>query len=215
MKEKKDKELMEKFRIQKENMKNRYSILKAFLTYAVSLIVAMLLLAVFMRLDLFSNIVIYYYRTMLNGVVVTIIVTLLLILISKNAKIKNLEFIDLSPQTIASATLSVGLALILFITIAPMVIDRSYTVFTLADMTENDTKTFTAQEIENRFIDIYIKGYSSTLKRIKEQLSIGNIEEKEDGYIITEKGKRLVSTFRFVESIYPVEDKRIIYPDGN
>lgn len=196
-------------------MKIFYSIFKTFLTYGVSLIVAMLLLAVFMRLDLFGNVVIYYYRTMLNGVVFAIIVTLLLILVSLCTKIRKLKFVDLSPQTIASTTLSVGLALILFITIAPMVIDRSYTVFTLADMTENDTKTFTAEEIEDRFIEIYIKDYGSTIKRIEEQLSIGNIEEKGDGYIITEKGKRLMSTFRFVESIYPVEDKRIIYPDAN
>lgn len=187
-------------------------LLKTILCYVVSIIVGMVLLSVFMHLNFFSGTKIYYYRSLYDAVLIVAILLAVFIGLSVLFRKKQVKFIELSPQLIVSSVAVTGLVLALFITIAPMTIDRSYTIFSLSDMSENDEMVFTAEEIENRFSQIYIHEYQSTSKRIEEQVAIGNMEEKDGGYIISEKGKRLVSLFRFVEKFYPVEDERIIYP---
>jgi hypothetical protein len=181
--------------------------------YAGSLVVALMLLAVFMRLPLFENVFVFYYRTLYKTALVLVVLLTVLIAvrhIGKHLKVKSLQF---TMNLILSSVLLVGMAMCTFVTLAPLTIDRSYTIFSLADMLENEHTPFTAQEIEERFSEIYIHQYESTRKRIDEQLSLGNIKKHGDGYVITEKGKHLISLFRIVETIYPVEDNRIIYPE--
>ncbi len=187
--------------------------LKNVLFYAVVVIIDMVLLALFMRINIFSGTVIYYYRTLYSAALVVIITLVLLIVLAVVFKKKNVHFIELDPTMVASTTVISGLVLAMFVTVAPMNIDRSYTVFTLADMYENSDTVYTKQELQERFIEIYIKDYDSVSRRLSEQISIGNIEEVDGGYRITEKGKTLVEIFRFVDMLYPVEEKREIYPE--
>ena len=107
-----------------------------------------------------------------------------------------------------------ALAMALFFSLGPMVIERSYTIYSLADMADHPEKIYTAQEIETRFIEGYVEGAQESRKRIDEQVYIGNLEEVVDGYRITGKGLRMVALFRIVEWIFPVPDKNSIYPNG-
>jgi hypothetical protein len=66
--------------------------------------------------------------------------------------------------------------------------------------------------IEQNFIEKFIQRNEATKRRIEEQESIGNIEQVAGGYSITDKGKRLIEIMRFVESLYPADEKRTIYP---
>jgi hypothetical protein len=100
----------------------------------------------------------------------------------------------------------------LFVSAGPMPMDRSYSIFVIADMYENPDKVYTAEEIEQAFIEKYILKNEATKRRINEQKSIGNIEESNGGYRISEKGKRLIRIMRFVESNYPVDEKETLYP---
>lgn len=190
----------------KEHKKEIIELLFNMVIYFISLLIGMVLLALLSRVDIFRALEIYYYKMIANSILTIIILGIGLFVIKKiwNDKIKL--------NTIFSCVLLVGMALVLFITIGPLVIDRSYTIFSLADMAENQDTIFTKEEIEDRFSDIYIYQYDSIEKRIEEQLATGNIGKVAEGYKITEKGKKLIETFRLVEKIYPVEDERIIYP---
>lgn len=177
--------------------------------YTASFIIGMVLLALLARMDIFKNVEIYYYK-MIGNAIISVAIIMMLLLISR--KISSIHFLRLDLSTIFSTCALVGMAMLLFISIGPLTIDRSYTIFSLADMAENENRVFTEREIEDRFSSIYIYQYDSIEKRIQEQLSIGNIIKVENGYQISDKGKKLINTFRMVEKIYPVEDKRIIYP---
>ncbi len=188
------------------------AMIKTLLSYGAVLLADMLLLSLFMHIDIFSSVTVYYYRTLYKAALVVVITIAALIgLFFLNKKKGFTELV--TPTFIMSSGLLCGMAMVLFVTLGPLTIDRSYTIFELADMAENENRVFTAEEVEERFSDIYIHQYGSTARRIEEQLSIGNMVREGEGYRITEKGKRLIGTFRLVEKLYPVEDTRIIYPE--
>lgn len=119
--------------------------------------------------------------------------------------------------TFSTWVLCVGLStmvMALFFSLGPMTIERSYTIYSLADMTDHAGRVYTAEDIKTQFIEGYIEEAQESQKRIDEQVAIGNMEETDGGYRITEKGKRLVGIFRLVEKVFPVPDENSIYPNG-
>lgn len=63
-----------------------------------------------------------------------------------------------------------------------MSLDRSYTIYTLAEMADNPERVYSMEEIENSFINVYIKEMQNTERRIAKQV------EAEGGYRISDKG---------------------------
>jgi hypothetical protein len=176
----------------------------------------MIILSFFAHVNILKNIVyIYYYRMLYYAIIVNIILLALLlilhVLLRKAAKAKTM-FLVLQPTGIISGVIISFLFSALFITMGPMPIDRSYSIFSIADMYENHNKIYSQEEIEQNFIENFIQRNEATKRRIKEQESIGNIEQVAGGYSITDKGKRLIEIMRFVESLYPADEKRTIYP---
>ena len=41
----------------------------------------------------------------------------------------------------------------LFLSLGPMTIERSYTIYSLADLTDNASKVYSAEEIKQQFIE--------------------------------------------------------------
>lgn len=116
---------------------------------------------------------------------------------------------------LSSSVLCVGISALfmaLFFSLGPMTIERSYTIFSLADMSETPYMVYSAEEIKERFINRYINEANESQKRIDEQVYIGNMEQVDSGYRITDKGERLIKMMRFVEMIFPVPDESSIYP---
>lgn len=128
------------------------------------------------------------------------------------AKVRTLFGVDFSTNVLCIGISTLFMAL--FFSLGPMVIERSYTVYSLADMTDHAGRTYSAEEIKTQFIEGYIEGAGESQKRIDEQVYIGNLRIVEGGYQITEKGQRLVHLFRFLEMIFPVPDEHSIYPNG-
>lgn len=119
---------------------------------------------------------------------------------------------------VESRVLCIGLATLLmalFLSLGPMTIERSYTIYSLAEMRDSSQEVYSAQEMKGRFIDGFIEGANENQKRIDEQVSVGNLEPVDGGYKITSKGKRLIDMMRLVEAVFPVPDKTCIYPNGN
>lgn len=118
----------------------------------------------------------------------------------------------------STCVLCIGLSslfMALFFSLGPMTIERSYTIYSLADMTDHAERVYSAEDIKIQFIEGYIEGADASQKRIDEQVAIGNLEEMDGGYRITPKGKRLVGLFRLVEVFFPVPDESSIYPNGH
>ncbi|MEG0834343.1 MAG: hypothetical protein RR413_02755 [Christensenellaceae bacterium] len=176
--------------------------------YAAIGIFQVLFLAVMLRTPLFNDTVIYYYRVLyivLLGAIVSLIV---LILFGK-----KIPFVSINPSLIFSTIFITTSVMVIFATLGSMAMDRSYTIFSIVDMAEKSGQLYTAEEVEDRFIEVYIKEFGSTKRRIDEQVSIGNVENVDGEYRVTSKGERLIKLMRFVESIFPVDEKRILYPN--
>jgi predicted transcriptional regulator len=152
-----------------------------------------------------------YYAIIIN--IILLILLFALYGLSIKAPKTKMIFLVLQPTGIISGVIISFLFSALFITMGPMPIDRSYSIFIIADMYENPDKVFSQEEIERVFKEKYIQKNEATKRRIEEQKSIGNIEQVMGGYSITKKGRRLIEIMRFVELLYPVDEKRTLYPE--
>lgn len=183
---------------------------------AVGLCVALCVLiaagvALLLRTPLFAGLMAYLYRLLILDAICCVI--LLVVVVAVWAK-KN----DLFGLKLSSAVMCVGLSTLLmavFLSLGPMPIERSYTIYSLAEMKDSTTEVYSAEEIKDQFINGFVEEANESQKRIDEQVSIGNLEKVDGGYKITEKGKRLIDLMRLVESIFPVPDETCIYPNGH
>ena len=183
---------------------------------AVGLCVALCVLiaagvALLLRTPLFAGLMAYLYRLLILDAICCVI--LLVVVVAVWAK-KN----DLFGLKMSSAVMCVGLSTLLmalFLSLGPMTIERSYTIYSLAEMKDSTTEVYSAEEIKDQFINGFVEEANESQKRIDEQVSIGNLEKVDGGYKITEKGKRLIDLMRFIESIFPVPDETCIYPNGH
>lgn len=98
-------------------------------------------------------------------------------------------------------------------TLIPVTVERSVSVFMLSYMYENEDKAFTEEEMSDIFKDIYVDDFGAFDKRFHEQIVSGNIEEKENGYVLTGSGRNVVKIFRLVSKWF-CTDQRIVYPDS-
>ena len=175
------------------------------LCVAIAAVVALLL-----RTPLLAGQKAYLYRLLAYDAIACVV--LLAVLVPVTVKRGSLFGLELS-----SVVMCVGLstlAMAVFLSLGPMPIERSYTIYSLAEMTDSDKDVYTYEEIKDQFIEGFIEEAGESQKRIDEQVYIGNLEETDGGYRITAKGQRLIKLMRMVEAIFPVPDRTCIYPSG-
>ncbi len=98
-------------------------------------------------------------------------------------------------------------------TLIPVTVERSVSVFMLSYMDQNEELQFTQKDIEEIFVEKYVKDYGAFEKRFHEQLVTGSIQENDDGtYCITSRGKQIVTMFRMIAKWFQT-DQRLVYPD--
>ncbi len=165
---------------------------------------------IFLRTSFLSEWRAYLYRLLALDIICCVI--LLIVCVSIVVKWKMVFGLELSSLVMCIGFSTVFMAL--FFSLGPMPIERSYTIYSLADMVDRGAPICSAEQIRNRFVDGYIDGAAESQKRIDEQVSIGNLEQTDGGYRITEKGERLIKLFRLIERAFPVPDKNSIYPNG-
>jgi hypothetical protein len=123
---------------------------KSYLTpiaiYAAFSALGLLLISLFSHIGLFNNIVLYYSRALVYVALAS--------LISFVASAFFLKKISLIYKNAIIAAIIIQLCVsAAFVTIAPTNIDRSFSVFFLAEMYENPSKEYSQQEIEAFFVD--------------------------------------------------------------
>lgn len=102
-----------------------------------------------------------------------------------------------------------------FLTLVPVTVERSVSVFMLSYMDENSDQTFTQESVGEVFTSKYVEDYGAFEKRFDEQVVTGTIEQNPDGsYSITERGRFIVKMFRIIAEWFDT-DRRLVYPNEN
>ena len=102
-----------------------------------------------------------------------------------------------------------------FLTLVPVTVERSVSVFMLSYMDENSDQTFTQESVGEVFTAKYVDEYGAFEKRFDEQVVTGTIEQNPDGtYSITERGRFVVRAFRTIAEWFDT-DRRLVYPNEN
>ena len=102
-----------------------------------------------------------------------------------------------------------------FLTLVPVTVERSVSVFMLSYMEENKDQTFTEESVGEVFTSKYVEDYGAFEKRFDEQVVTGTIVQNEDGsYSITPKGEFIVHMFRTIAEWFDT-DRRLVYPNEN
>src|SRR5688572_16239912 len=93
---------------------------------------------------------------------------------------------------VVSAT-ALGASLMLsFFVLFPVTFDRSVTVFILSQMAANPNHSYTADEMRNIFVHIYLGRDQQIERRLEEQRVSGNIVRTGSRYEITHQGMQFV-----------------------
>jgi hypothetical protein len=110
---------------------------------------------------------------------------------------------------IFSATAIGVLSTLLFLTAIPLNVDRSFSVWMLNQMSKNEMSG--TYMTKSQLAEVLAKFMEPTggeaQRRIFEQLSLGNIEHRKDGYSLTHKGKLQVLVHRLVSQIFGTNTK--------
>ena len=102
-----------------------------------------------------------------------------------------------------------------FLTLIPVTVERSVSVFMLSYMDENSDQTFTEESVGEVFTTKYVEDYGAFEKRFHEQVETGTIVENPDGtYSITDSGRFVVKMFRTIADWFGT-DQRLVYPNEN
>ncbi|MDR1452196.1 MAG: hypothetical protein LBI57_07725 [Helicobacteraceae bacterium] len=174
--------------------------------YAVFAAAGLAFISLFLHINLFGGIVLYYMRILAYVFLAFLISAAVSALFIKKLSLvyKNAIGAALIIQFCVCAT---------FVTIAPTNIDRSFSVFFLSEMYENPDKTYSQAELESLFVDRYVL-IGGVTRRLNEQISLGYIADNAgQGYALTPKGRALIETMRLIEKAYPIDGKAQLYPN--
>ncbi len=202
-------------------MKNEFckKILQYIACFLVSSIISFFLFVLLFHTILFAKIQVLMYR----GIVFLFICGIINLLIShflSKVLFKTLNGFD----TFSIMVMFVSISFAFFI-LVPVTVERSVSVYMLSNMYETD-KAYSKSEIEEDFINVYVKEFGAFDKRFEEQMVTGTIDkviennidiEESDTdtdivkYRINDRGKFIVNMFRFIANIFNT-DKKLLYP---
>lgn len=184
---------------------------KTLLVYFISYCISLLVLVGLFHTPLFSSINVLMYRGIIFIVmsgIVSAVFTYIIMRIKDNKSWLSAKDIFV----VFCACCCINMAMFILI---PVTVERSVSVFMLSYMDENDSVSYTEDDIKKIFVDKYVDEYGAFEKRFEEQIVTGTIEETSDGkYKITDQGKSIVGMFRVVADLFQT-DKRLVYPNEN
>lgn len=118
--------------------------------------------------------------------------------------------------TILAAT-SMSLAFNLcFLTVIPVTIDRSISVFLLARIEQAGPRGLSAEEARKLFIDDYVVGMDQIGRRFDEQTKSGNIQLHDGRAVVSPQGARFLSFARSISRTMHTDPRfvNLARPDG-
>lgn len=188
-------------------MSKKAKIIRTIIFYGADILVSTVMFVVLFHTPLFRDLGVFFYR----GVILLVIAALFSAFLAwAGMRISKKLDMDIKDM-IAVFCIFFGVTLGWFILI-PVTVERSISVYMLSYMDENDSAEITSEEFGNIFYDSYIEDFGAFEKRFKEQEVSGNIEVKNDGYVITDSGRFIVNMFRVCANLFDT-DKWLVYPN--
>lgn len=188
-------------------MGKKAKMIKTIIFYGVDVIVSTVLFVALFHTPLFRNVDVFCYR----GVILLLIAALFSAVFAW-AGMRGLKQLEMDGKDIfAIFCIFSGITLGWFILI-PVTVERSISVYMLSYMDQNDRYEITSEEFGNIFYDSYIEDFKAFEKRFAEQEISGNIEAKNNGYVITDSGRFIVNLFRICADLFDT-DRWLVYPN--
>ncbi|MCI6199638.1 MAG: hypothetical protein MR757_07285 [Proteobacteria bacterium] len=150
----------------------------------------------------------FFYNGCLNLFLSSVLCALLMF-VAKRLKPELIRISDIVCAFFMFSSITLGWFILI-----PVTADRSVSVYTLSYMDEIYPKSVTTGEMEKVFYRQYIVDFGAFDKRFREQLDTGSVEYVPEGnsYRLTEKGRKLVSQFRFFADLFGTQ-KKLVYPN--
>lgn len=175
------------------------------LVFAAATVVGFTLFVGLLRTGLLGDIQILFYRGIALAMVSSLMVAGIVAVVAARAP----TWASLR-DGLAAAALVFGLN-ISILTVVPVTIDRSISIFLLGYMDENSTRTFTADDLDQTFRRIYLTDLAQIERRMLEQNVTGHVVRDGAGWRITTQGRAFVSTAKLLGTLFDV-DTRLLSP---
>jgi hypothetical protein len=114
-------------------------------------------------------------------------------------------------DAVSACGFACGVAVCLLL-VLPVTIDRSVTVFILAQMAARPDRSFTPAEMRSIFTDVYLGRFQQIERRLEEQEISGNLARDAAGFRITPQGLAFVEFARALSKTFQT-DPRFVTAD--
>jgi hypothetical protein len=89
-----------------------------------------------------------------------------------------------------------------FLVVVPVTVDRSISVFMLGEMANAPDHLFSSAEMSRIFTKVYVGDLAQIDRRMHEQSVTGNVEQLQDGYRITPRGRRFIAAAKVTSRLF-------------
>lgn len=177
-------------------------VLKILGTHCVALVLAGIVFVGFFHVGVFDGVSVLFYKGIVIIVVTSVLLAAGMLLLVKKRIPRLLSIRDV----VLSVVLFASIAMVGF-THLPILVDRSISVFILGYMNSREERPVSALEMEQVFIERYVKKYKAMQRRFDEQIVSGNIRPVPGGFVLTSQGRNLVVMFDLLCDLFVVDPK--------
>lgn len=175
---------------------------KTIITYILVFLLFTFVFVLFFHTTLFIGQEVLFYRG-LGLLVITTIITCII------ATLLNHYWLKLQLESlIAAFIISISIHLSLFV-VFPVTFDRSVTMYLLSTLKEKSTNQICSglseRDLEQYFIDEYVKDKRAIRRRINEQSIIHILKEEDNCVQLTQKGQTFLNLSGVIKKIYAIK----------
>lgn len=168
---------------------------------AAATLLCLLLFILAMNTPPFTGIAILFYRGVVAIVFCAIVSGVVLWLAARRLRMSSLD----AGVCVGAALVALALNLC-FLTLGPVTVDRSVSVFILSRF-DAATAPLTLDDVSSQFKSIYVSDWRQMERRLAEQTASGNLEKVGDGYRLTEQGRAFMRTARVMARVFNTDPR--------
>lgn len=157
-------------------------------------------------INIFGTLDVLFFRGLILLIIVCLIIAILLLFAKKKSNI--LKDIITYRDILLICILLFSSNYFLYGSI-PFNVSRSNSIILVSFLYEHKGSPKTEEEITSFIIKKYFYDYKAVSKRLQEQISSGNIQKVDNGYMLTKRGEIIVETFGFIADLYNVKNNFI------
>ena len=181
---------------------------RAALLFGLATIGFLGLVAALFAVGAFSSVSILFYRCIAITALATVLFGAAFAVVGHRFNFAGVR--DAFAATLVAASLTFT-----FLTLGPVTVDRSISIFINGHMAAQPDRVFSAAEIDRAFRDRYLTGMDQIARRMEEQRITGTVERIGTGYRITAKGKALIATSRTMADLFGADNRLLDGPKAS